>query len=183
MIASRQALRCEAPRNYFDDKITHHFSILACHHYPHPLSAPLDGQLRAGAHTDFGAFTILAMQDNGASTGGLEVCMPDGRWRQLRARRGQLVVNLGDMMARWTNDRWVSTLHRVASPVAGEAPEAGRSLHASLRSSIGYFMHPDYGAQVRCLPNVLGMGETSTYPPTTAGEHIRAKIARTHGDS
>jgi isopenicillin N synthase-like dioxygenase len=107
--------------------------------------------------------------------GGLEVRMPDGEWRGIQARRGELVVNLGDMMARWTDDRWTSTLHRVATPAAVATP-------ASRRQSIGYFMHPDYDAPVACIPSVLRPGARPTYPPITAGEHIQGKIARSHGE-
>ena len=75
-------------------------------------------QLRTGAHTDYGAMTILASTD---AQGGLEVQMPDGQWRAVQAQPGEFVVNLGDMMARWTNDKWASTLHRVANPPVGMA--------------------------------------------------------------
>jgi isopenicillin N synthase-like dioxygenase len=80
------------------------------------------------------------------------------------------------MMARWTNDRWVSTLHRVANPAASDFRRARRQ-------SIGYFMHPDYDARVECIPSVLAPGTQAKYPVITAGEHIRSKIVRSHGDA
>jgi isopenicillin N synthase-like dioxygenase len=164
------ALALGAPENYFEDKIARHFSILASHFYPPPAASAKPGQLRTGEHTDFGAFTILAMTEG---AGGLDVRMPNGQWRAIQAQPGELVVNLGDMMARWTNERWVSTLHRVANPVAADCPR-------SRRQSIGYFMHPDYDAKIECIASVLAPGATASYPVITAGEYIRAKIARSH---
>ncbi len=83
------------------------------------------------------------------------------------------MVNLGDMMQRWTNDRWVSTMHRVAVP---------ESLNDAMsrRISIGYFMHPNFDAEIRCIPSCLGPGAAPRHPPITAGDHIRAKIEASH---
>ncbi len=164
------ALALELPETYFAAKTDRHFSILSCHHYPALAAAPEPGQLRTGAHTDFGAMTILAMTD---AAGGLEVRMPDGEWRGILPAPGELVVNLGDMMARWTNDRWTSTLHRVANP-------ANLADAASRRQSIGYFMHPNFDARIECLPTCLDAGEKPRYAPITAGEHIAMKIAKSH---
>lgn len=161
------AVALAMPEDHFADKIDRHFSILACHHYPVLEEAPVSGQLRTGAHTDFGAMTILAMTD---ATGGLEAQLPDGRWCPVQPGRHELVVNLGDMMARWTNDRFTSTLHRVAVPPLGQP--------ASRRQSIGYFMHPNYDARIECLPTCRSAG--ARYPTITAGEHIRMKIERSH---
>jgi isopenicillin N synthase-like dioxygenase len=147
------------PEDHFADKIDRHFSILSCHHYPALSDPPQPGQLRAGAHTDFGAMTILAAS---GGKGGLEALLPDGRWAAVQPRPGELVVNLGDMMARWTNDRWTSTLHRVANP-----PELEDAM--SRRQSIGYFMQ-----------TCLGEGELPRYPAITAGEHIAMKIDKSH---
>ena len=158
------------PEDHFATRIDRHFSILSCHHYPALNQAPLPGQLRTGAHTDFGAMTILAMTE---ASGGLEVRMPDGEWRAMQAGRDELVVNLGDMMARWTNDRWTSTLHRVANP-------ANLADAMSRRQSIGYFMHPNFDAEIECLPTCLDPGEAPRYAAITAGEHIAMKIAKSH---
>jgi isopenicillin N synthase-like dioxygenase len=165
------ALALGAPAGYFDDKSGRHFSILASHFYPPPARPARPGQLRTGEHTDFGAFTILAMT---AGEGGLQVKLPGGEWRAVQTKPGELVVNLGDMMARWTNERWVSTLHRVANPTIGDGAR-------SRRQSIAYFMHPDYDARIECIASVLAPGAEARHPGITAGEHIRAKIARSHG--
>ena len=164
------AVALELREDYFANLIDRHFSILSCHHYPALTTAPKPGQLRTGAHTDFGAMTILAMTD---AAGGLEVQMPNGDWQGVQAGPGELVVNLGDMMARWTNDRWRSTLHRVANP-----QDLDRA--ASRRQSIGYFMHPNFDARIECLPSCLDPGAQPRYAPLTAGEHIAMKIAKSH---
>lgn len=164
------AVALELREDYFAKLIDRHFSILSCHHYPALTTAPKPGQLRTGAHTDFGAMTILAMTK---AAGGLEVQMPNGDWQGVQAGRGELVVNLGDMMARWTNDRWKSTLHRVANPPALRDA-------MSHRQSIGYFMHPNYDAEIECFPTCRNADVDPLYPTVTAGEHIAAKIAKSH---
>jgi isopenicillin N synthase-like dioxygenase len=158
------------PPSYFDDLMRRHFSIMGVHHYPPLAAPPLPGQLRCGAHTDYGAMTILAITDG---QGGLEARLPDGTWAPMSPRPGELVVNLGDMMARWTNDAWASTLHRVANP-----PDV--RLAMSRRLSLGMFVHPDYDAPIRCIPSCLAAGESPRYAPITAGEHIALKIAKSH---
>ena len=160
------AVALDLPEEHFTPLMARHFSILGVHHYPALATPPEPGQLRAGAHTDFGAMTILAMTEG---RGGLEARTPDGCWLPVLPRPGELVVNLGDMMQRWTNDRWVSTLHRVVVPEVGDG--------GSRRLSIGYFVHPDFDAEIRCLP---GPGETPRYAPITAGGHIAEKIAKSH---
>ncbi len=158
------------PEDYFAPFIARHFSILSSHHYPPLTEAPKPGQLRTGAHTDFGALTILAMTE---AEGGLEVRTPDGGWHPVRPPPGALVVNLGDMMARWTNGCWASTLHRVANP-------RGLNSARSRRQTIGYFMHPDYDAPIRAIPSCVPPGEEPRFPEISAGGHIAAKIAASH---
>ena len=157
------------PEQFFDGTLERHFSIMSCHHYPVLEKPPLPGQLRTGAHTDYGAMTILAATD---AEGGLEVRLPDGGWAAVRPRRGEFVVNLGDLMARWTNERWASTLHRVVNPPLGMAQ--------SRRLSIGMFVHPNYDQRIECVPTCLAPGEKPRYPAITAGEHIKRKIERSH---
>ena len=156
--------------DFFAGANKRHFSILSSHHYPPLDTPPAPGQLRTGAHTDYGAFTILAMT---AADGGLEVRMPGDGWQPVRPSPGALVVNLGDMMARWTNDRWTSTLHRVVNP---------RELRSarSRRQTIGYFMHPDFDAAIEAVPSCVPPNEAPTYPPISAGAHIAMKIAASH---
>jgi isopenicillin N synthase-like dioxygenase len=157
------------PEGFFDGTLDRHFSIMSCHYYPVLEEPPLPGQLRTGAHTDYGAMTILAATD---AEGGLEVRMPDGSWAGVRPKPGEFVVNLGDMMTRWTNERWASTLHRVVNPPLGMAQ--------SRRLSIGMFVHPNYDQRIECVPTCLAAGEKARYPVITAGEHIKRKIERSH---
>lgn len=160
------ALALELDENWFADKMDKHFSVMTCHHYPALTEMPRPGQLRAGAHTDFGALTLLAMS---GTVGGLEVQTPEGTWAPVRVSPGSLVINLGDMMERWTNDRWRSTLHRVANP-------PGVSLAESRRQSIGFFVHPNYDATIHCLTSKTGKDAQPKYPDISAGNHIRTKI-------
>ena len=158
------------PEDFFSNDIQRHFSILASHHYP-PLAVPPDpGQLRTGAHTDYGTLTILAMTE---ADGGLEVRIPGGRWQGVHPPPGALVVNLGDMMARWTNDRWTSTLHRVANPRALGSAD-------SRRQTIGYFMHPDFDATIRAISSCVPEHAPPKFPPISAGAHIAMKISASH---
>src|SRR5262249_40240012 len=153
------ALALELPEHFFDDKIDKHFSNLVAYHYP-PLDVPpLPGQLRGGAHTDFGSLTLLYAWP---SVAGLQVF--DGRdWRDVPAVPDTFVVNLGDLMAQWTNDRWVSTLHRVVNP---SGPEQNVS-----RMSIAFFHQPNFDALIECLDHKAA----PKYQPTTSGEHLRQK--------
>src|SRR6185503_17767344 len=106
------------PEAWFDGAIDRHFNTCPTNLYPEPSGEPLPGQLRPGPHTDVGSLTILAVND---APGGLQVLFPDGEWRDVRPAPAQLVVNLGDMMGRWTNDRWKSTVHRVVNPPPEQA--------------------------------------------------------------
>jgi isopenicillin N synthase-like dioxygenase len=162
------ALGLDLPEGYFTDKIDHHFSVLGSNHYPELDHDPLPGQLRVGAHTDFGSLTILAPTE---AQGGLQVKMADGRWIDVDPIPGCLIINLGDMMARWTNDRWKSTLHRVVNPPEGSG---GRSR----RQSIAFFCHPNYDAEISCIETCMSPGVPAKYPPIMAGEHMRMKMQK-----
>ncbi len=117
------ALGLGMDKHYFDDKVDRHITNFSVLHYPEQPKPPLPGQLRAGAHTDYGSLTILK-PDN--APGGLQVQNKDGAWIDVPTLPGTFIVNLGDLMAEWTNDRWVSTLHRVdqsaARPGGGQPP-------------------------------------------------------------
>src|SRR5262245_63611880 len=152
--------------SFFDDKIDRHFSTLPANHYPEPDGDPLPNQVRAGEHTDFGSLTILAISD---AAGGLQVKLRDGSWSDVTAERDQFIVNVGDMMQRWTNDRWLSNQHRVVNPAAER-----RS--GSRRMSIGYFLHPNYDAEIACLPTCSGSGKPARYEPVRAGDLMRKKL-------
>ena len=167
------AIALNLEEGFFSKIIKKHFSILSSHHYPALSSNPAPGQLRTGAHTDFGAITILAMTQ---ASGGLEVLMADDTWCPVTPKENELVVNLGDMMALWTNGMWKSTLHRVVNP---------KELHdkSSDRQTIGYFMHPDYDAIIDTIPTCINERRPKVFAPISAGEHIAKKIQASHEGS
>lgn len=160
------ALALQVDESFFDDKIDRHFSTLPANHYPEPTGDPLPNQVRAGEHTDFGSLTILAVSERSA---GLQVKLKDGSWLDVMSEPDEFIVNLGDMMQRWTNDRWLSNLHRVVNPPAGQRK-------GSRRMSMGYFLHPNYDAEIACLPTCTGPGQPPRYPPVRAGEMMRQKL-------
>ena len=156
------------PPGFFAGKTGHGPNALRAINYPAPEHAPLPGQLRAGPHTDYGTLTILR-QD---AVGGLEVLGPGGAWTGVEPVPGALVVNLGDLMARWTNDRWRSTLHRVTDP-----PTSGQGR----RQSMPYFQNANWSAPITCLPSCLAPGEKPRYEPVLAGPHLMGKFRRSVG--
>ena len=140
-------------------------------YYPELLIDPVPGQLRNAAHTDFAGFTIL-LQDN--APGGLQVLMPDGGWTDIPSVPGALVINSGDLLQRWTNDRWMSNVHRVVNP-----PIERRG--SSRRLSVVFFTGPRDDAEIACLPGCSSLTRPARYAPITAGEHVRARIRQTYG--
>jgi isopenicillin N synthase-like dioxygenase len=162
----------ELPRAYFDSRIDRHTSALRLLNYPALLEPPVPGQLRAGAHTDYGTVTVLRAD---AAPGGLEVLVPAStgeQWTAVPMPPDSFVVNLGDAMARWTNDRWRSTLHRVVAPPADVASTARRQ-------SIAFFHNANWDAVIDCIPTCLGDGEAPRYEPVTAGTHLMSKFRAT----
>lgn len=125
---------------------------------------PLPGQLRMGAHTDYGILTIL-LADN---VPGLQV-RHDGGWVDVPVEPGSLIINIGDMMATWTNDRWVSTIHRVVPPPAGESGPVRRR-------SVAQFFEADPDCVIECLPSCTSADNPPRYEPVEAGEYLLAKI-------
>jgi isopenicillin N synthase-like dioxygenase len=165
------AVALDLPETHFDALIDRHTSAMRALNYPGIDGDVLPGQLRAGAHTDYGTLTILLQEDK---PGGLEVRTADGRWEPVPVVPGGFVVNLGDAMERWTNDRWRSTLHRVVLPPAG----AGASAR---RQSIAFFHNANWDARIECIPSCLGPGEQPHYEPIEAGPHLMSKFRSTVG--
>ena len=163
------ALALDLNETFFDDKINHHISRLRVRNYPALQAPPKAGQLRAGAHSDYGSLTILNTQDR---PGGLQVYNAMGEWVDVPIIEGTFVINIGDLMARWTNDAWVSTLHRVVNPPATGDAE-------SRRRSLVFFHNPNYDAPVSCIPTCLTPDAQPKYPATTSGEHLRQLFTRT----
>jgi isopenicillin N synthase-like dioxygenase len=165
---------------YFEAATDRHVSVLAVNHYPAQNVTPAPGQLRAGAHTDFGAITILHAGGDpggddhaGEDPGGLQVMDRTGAWIDVVPAPDMFVVNIGDLMAQWTNDRWVSTLHRVVNPVGARARLP--------RQSIAFFHQPNWHAEIACLPGCADAANPPKYKPTTSGAHLSMKLARLRG--
>ena len=154
--------------HWFDARMDRHFSVLSALHYPDQHHAPAPGQLRSGAHTDFDALTIL--RPDGAP-GRLQVMTKVGVWAEAPIIPGAFIVNIGDLLARWTNDRWVSTLHRVANPVGVDA-------NRSRRLSLGYFQEVNPEVVVSALPGTADAGNPARYLPIAAGALHNEKFMR-----
>jgi isopenicillin N synthase-like dioxygenase len=158
------------PGHYFASRIDRHITGLSAQFYPPQPVAPAPGQSRAGAHTDFGSLTIL---NTGDDPGGLQVRDHGGDWRDVSAPPDLFIVNIGDLMARWTNDRWVSTPHRVVNPPRERA-------HLP-RQSVAFFHQPNWHTMVECLPDPRGELGPPKYPPITSGAHFERKLALLRG--
>ena len=162
------ALALGLERDWFKNKVDHSMASLALNHYPAQTEPALPGQLRAGPHTDYGTLTIVAPT---AAPGGLQIRTKSGQWQDVSVEPGTFVVNIGDMMAQWTNDRWVSTVHRVANPAPGQAL-------SSRRLSLVFFHQPNPDALIDCIPTCVDANHGKKYQPVNAGDYISAKINR-----
>jgi isopenicillin N synthase-like dioxygenase len=148
---------------FFRDKIDRHISTMRINYYPAQEETPLPGQIRAGAHSDYDAFTILKTESTG-----LQVLRRGGDWIDVPIVPNGFVINIGDMLMQWTNDKWVSTLHRVVNP-----PEPMRK---KSRISVAFFQIPNHDVVMESFDSCVGPGNPSRYAVTTAGEHWRGKI-------
>jgi len=150
---------------FFDDKNDKASSTCVANHYPAQPTPPEPGQLRAGAHSDVGSVTLLLQE---RAHGGLQVLEKNGEWRDVVTEKHQIIVNVGDLLAQWTNDRWVSTKHRVVNPP--------REWASSDRMSLSYFQHPNYDAEVACIATCVDSDHPAKYAPITAGEHMHRRM-------
>jgi isopenicillin N synthase-like dioxygenase len=154
------ALSLDMPESFFDDAFRYANPALRVHRYPPQPANAAFNQLGAGAHTDWGVITLLAQDRNG----GLEVQNAAGEWIRAEPIDDTFVINLGDMIARWTNDLYHSTMHRVMNDRTGAE-----------RASMALFYNPHYHTHVECLPTCLPKEGAPTYAPCTAGDHIQEK--------
>ena len=154
---------------FFDDKVDRHVTAMRVNYYPPQATPAPAGQIRAGAHTDYGMMTIL-MGEN--QPGGLQVRTREGRWIDVETRPEFFVINIGDLMMRWTNDRWLSNMHRVVNP----APEVAGT---SSRISIAFFHQPNYDAVIECIPTCVGADRPALYPPVRSGDYRDIKYQET----
>lgn len=155
----------DLPPDFFDGYTDHSLDVLRMNNYAlEPGSVRLDGELTGmGEHTDYGIVTVLWAD----AVRGLQVLDSAGTWHDVAPADGALLINLGDLMARWTNERWMSTLHRVKPPIVDGTIER--------RRSAAYFHDGNIDATISTLPSCVGAG--SRYSPITVGEHIGAKLA------
>lgn len=162
------ALGLNLDETYFDPTIDRNISMMRVLRYPAQTSAPLPGQLRAGAHSDYGSMTILRKELSDKS---LQVKNKLGEWVDVPVIPGTFIVNIGDLMQQWTNDIWSSTVHRVVNPAFGAEENVDRL-------SIVFFHQPNYDAEVACLPTCQGPGNPAKYEPVSSGDHLRSKFVK-----
>jgi isopenicillin N synthase-like dioxygenase len=154
------------PENYFDDKVHNGNSILRTLHYfpiTDPDSLPEDA-VRAGAHEDINLITLLI----GASADGLELLTRENKWFPVKAYGEDLVVNVGDMLQRLTNNKLKSTTHRVVNPP--------RELMKYSRYSVPFFLHPKSTMDLTCLPSCIDGSHPKHYEDITAGEYLDERL-------
>ena len=154
-VMSAFAQSLDLPEDFFAQFNTDPVSALRALHYPATKGAAADGQQRAGAHTDYGALTILLPQPGSQ---GLQV-MQNDNWVDVAAPDDAFVINIGDLMARWTADRWVSTLHRVVAK-----PDQPK------RMSLAYFYQPNWDA------TIVPLDGSNAYPPIQFGDYLMGKF-------
>jgi len=161
----------DLPAGFFVPHIDHPVEMLRMVHYDLPPGSPppAPGQRGMGEHTDFGIVTVLWAD----RVPGLQVLGVDGEWHDVLPAPGALLVNLGDLMARWTNDRWLSTVHRVIPPVVD-----GK---IARRRSAAFFQDGNFDALIETLPSCLAEDGTSFYGPIDVATHLAHKVAAGRG--
>jgi isopenicillin N synthase-like dioxygenase len=152
------------PEDWFDDKVDQHLGSMAANCYPEQPVAPAPGQNRVRAHVDFSTLTVLFQDD---APGGLEVYQRGVGWVPVPPVPGSYVVNLGDLMARWTNDHWVATPHRVVNPPA--------ELAMTRRISLPFFHLPNHDAVIEPVPTCVTEETPAKFIPVLAGEWTEAR--------
>ena len=154
------------PENYFDEKVHNGNSILRTLHYfpiANPDELPEDA-VRAGAHEDINLIILLI----GASADGLELLTRDNKWFPVKAYGEDLVVNVGDMLQRLTNNKLKSTTHRVVNPP--------RELMKNSRYSVPFFLHPKASMDLTCLQQCIDENHPKQYDDITAGEYLDERL-------
>lgn len=160
-LMSIMAVALSLPAKYFTPLVDKPISSMRALRYP-PLPAGSSG-LRAGAHSDYGTLTILRTDD----IPGLEIRELDGRWTPVEAVPNTLLVNLGDSIAQWTNDRWRSTVHRVSA------------VDPRQRSSFAFFHMANWDTEIRCLPTCHDEDNPPRHEPALAGPWLMRKFQST----
>ncbi|SIQ61709.1 isopenicillin N synthase family dioxygenase [Maribacter ulvicola] len=157
------ALHLNLDEFYFDDFIKNGNSILRPIHYP-PITSEPKNAVRAAAHGDINLITLLM----GAHGKGLQVQNHDGEWVDAIARPDQLMINVGDMLSRLTNNKLLSTIHQVVNPP--------KELWGTSRYSVPFFMHPVSEMPLNCLENCIDEDHPKLYEDITAGEFLHERL-------
>ncbi|MHA7059194.1 isopenicillin N synthase family dioxygenase [Aquimarina sp. M1] len=157
------ALYIGLDEHYFDHWASNGNSILRPIHYP-PITTEPKGAVRAGAHGDINLITLLM----GASSGGLQVQRKDGEWIDAVPQEDELVINVGDMLERHTNNKLRSTIHRVVNPPKEEWSKP--------RYSIPFFMHPRSDMKLNCLEECITESNPKQYEDITAGDFLHQRL-------
>jgi isopenicillin N synthase-like dioxygenase len=162
-LLSAIAIYLDLPMQYFDDKVAEGNSILRAIHYP-PITQEPKSAIRAEQHEDINLITLLV----GASADGLQILTLQGEWIPVTALPGQIVVNVGDMLQRLTNNKLRSTTHRVVNPP--------RELWHTSRFSIPFFLHPRGEISLACLDSCISVNAPKAYSDITAGEYLDERL-------
>jgi isopenicillin N synthase-like dioxygenase len=166
------AVALDLPEHFFARYQDHPIEVLRMNNYQVPAEPVRlePGQVGMGAHTDYGIVTVLWADP----IRGLQVLDSAGDWHDVVPAPGALLVNLGDLLARWTNDRWVSTLHRVLPPTDDE----GRLVR---RRSAAFFHDGNADAVISCLPGCATEQDPARYESVTVADHLTAKLNGSRG--
>jgi isopenicillin N synthase-like dioxygenase len=157
------ALSLDLPAHALDHHFAHPTTFLRMLHYP-PQPADESEQIGSAPHTDYGIITLLAQDDSG----GLQVRPRGGDWIDAPPIPNTYVLNVADMLARWTNDRFVSTPHRVINRSGGD------------RYSLPYFFDPAMDALIECLPTCTDATHPPLYPPVRYGDYLMERLNRNY---
>ncbi|MEM8857980.1 MAG: 2-oxoglutarate and iron-dependent oxygenase domain-containing protein [Chloroflexota bacterium] len=161
------ALALDLPEGWFDDKTDDPRTILRLLNYPEHDPTKVN-QSRAGVHTDYGTLTILWSADSR----GLQAKSRDGEWVDVVAPADHFIINIGDLMMNWTNDKWISTLHRVVP----HPQTLGQR-----RQSMAFFHNPNPDALIKCIDGCFDEKNPAKYEPILAKAHLEMKIAKSLG--
>lgn len=150
----------DLPPEFFRPALVHPLLGTRLVHYPSVSEQELTRQLGCGAHSDYGCITLLSTD----GTQGLQLLHRDDTWIDVDVPAGALVVNLGDLLGRWTNDVYRSTKHRVISPSEGH------------RYSVRVFVDPAHDTLVTCLPSCVAPDRPARYEPVRAGDYLQSRF-------
>ena len=162
------AIALQMPESFIADKHLSRGYTLRLLHYPPLETMPKPGQIRAGAHSDYGTLTLLFQDD----VGGLEVQLANGEWMSAPSIPGTILINTGDLTQRWSNDVFRSTKHRVSLPQNEKA--------LCDRYSIAFFCQPDADTDIVCFPSCQSDDDPPRYAPIKSGEYLLSRLQATY---